>query len=91
MISALPPDLSRAELRDFKLLGPEPTVRLELSDGSVLEIVVRVNGVLYVGQEPGTNFPIYTPNLNMNCRLVSHRPEMRRPPASKQQSSAGVA
>jgi len=77
-VIAVPPDLSKAELRDFTLPGGDPEFRLTLSDGSIMAVKPIVQSVLLIGSDPLTGLPIYNIQIAPAIRLVAAGPGTRK-------------
>ena len=76
-------DYRSAELRDFKVVSGDLCARLELSDGTIVEVKPTVQSVLYLGHEPATGLPIYHVGIVPAFRVVSAGPGTRAPPPAK--------
>jgi hypothetical protein len=83
------PDLSKAELVDFTVEGNEPRVRLKLADGAVIELKIEVTGVLHVGNDPNTGYPMYNVQIATVMRPVSIPKELRKAPLRPGASRTG--
>lgn len=67
-----------AELRDFKVLEGELRQRIELSDGTVLEVRPQIMSVIRNGTDPGTGLPTYAMGFAPFFRVVSVGPGTRK-------------
>lgn len=73
-----PPDLSKAELVDYQVVGGEPAVRLKLKDGSTIEVKLIIMNILRAGNDPVTGVPFYVVQSAPMVRLLDYPKELRK-------------
>ena len=75
-----PPDLSKAELVDYTVVGGEPAVKLKLKDGSTIEVKLIIMNILRAGNDPVTGVPFYVVQSAPMVRLLDYPKELRKVP-----------
>jgi hypothetical protein len=74
---------------DFRVEEGEPKVRVKISDGSVIEIELKIMSIFRSGNDPNTGLPVYPLQSNISVRLVSCPKNLRKAPLRT--SAAGPA
>ena len=86
------PDLSNAEMLDFHAVsGGQPTVRLKLSDGALIEVKVGILEVWRSGTDPATGYPSYVIKSQLFNRLIDVPKALRRPVTVEKRGGTGFA
>ena len=84
------PDLSKAEIVDYSVVTGEPTVRLKLKDGSIIEVKLIIMNILRAGNDPATGLPFYVVQSAPLVRLVESPKELRKAPGRPTGDSKSV-
>jgi hypothetical protein len=75
-----PVDMSRAEFVQWSVDGPDPKIRVHVTDhghDAIIELSLVLDEVFRVGNEGPTGFPLYAATSHIRQRLVHCDPALR--------------
>lgn len=81
-MAAMPggPDLSNAEIVEWFVDEGDGKIRIKVKEGAVLELHTVITGVLRIGNDPATGFPVYNIQSQNLVKLLSAERKVRKAP-----------